>query len=202
MLEELKNISTPCGKKEILYFLTKILGNRSVSRKDIKTLFSYASGMKINVDTTIKYGLTFSWISDSRGITINENLLKYLDDDELLNSNLINYTVKKLFNEGYFTERCFSFTIEEGFRFRNELFPLELSAIRDVLVNQGFFVVKRTNQATHFYVAKKYEKILSNFLKDSKIKLTIENFKKKLEAEALAGEKAENWQKEYNEYLK
>lgn len=194
MLEELKNLNTPCGKKEILYLFTKVLRDRSVSRKDIKTLFSHTSGMKIDVDAIIKYGLTFSWIYDSRGIAINKDLINYLDNDELLNSQLIDYTVKKLFNEGYFSEQCFLFTIAgEGFRFRNELFPLEFSAIRDVLVNQGLFVAKRNNQITQFYVAPKYEEYLAGFLKESRIKLTLEDLKKKLEAEALAGEKAENF---------
>lgn len=194
MLEELKNLNIPCGKKEILYLLTNVLRNKSVSRKDIRIIFSHAPGMKIDVDAAIKYGLTFSWLRDSRGIAISEELLCYLDNEELLNSKLIEYTVMKLFDEGYFSERCFCFTIvEEGFRFQNEFFPLALSVIRDVLVNQGFFVVKRTNQITYFYVAKEYEKFLASFLKGSKIRLTLEELKKKLEAEALAGEKAEDF---------
>lgn len=194
MLEELKNLNTPCGKKEILYLLTKVLGKKSISKKDIKILFSHTPGMKIDVDATIKYCLAFSWICDSHGISINENLLGDLDNDEYLNSKLIDYTVRKLFDEGYLCERSFSFTLAgEGFLFRNELFPLELSAIRDVLVDQGFLVAKRTNQTTHFYVAKKYEKFLSGFLKDSRIKLTLEELKKKLAAEALAGDKAEKF---------
>ncbi|MCI8500067.1 MAG: DUF3883 domain-containing protein [Clostridia bacterium] len=194
MLEELKNLNIPFGKKEILYFFTKVLGNRSVSRKDIKTLFSHAPGMKMDVDAAIKYALTFSWIYEPCGIAINENLVNYLDDDELLNSKLIDYTVKKLFNEGYFSEQCFSFTITgEGFRFRNELFPIEFSAVRDVLVNQGFFVAKKSSQITQFYVAPRFEEYLANFLKESRIKLTLEDLKKKLEVEALAGEKAENF---------
>ncbi|MCI9031973.1 MAG: DUF3883 domain-containing protein [Clostridia bacterium] len=194
MLEELKNLNTPCGKKEILYLFTNVLGKKSVSKKDIKTLFFHTPSMKIDVDATIKYCLVFSWICGSRGFSISEDLLNYLDDEELLNSKLIDSTVRKLFDAGYLNELCFSFNLAgEGFQFRNELFPLEFSAIRDVLVDQGFFIIKRTNHLTYFYVARKYEKILASFLKDSRIKLTLEDLKKKLAAEALVGEKAEKF---------
>ena len=194
MLEELRNLNTPCGKKEILYFLTKVLGNRSVSRKDVKILCSPAPGMKIDVEATLKYGLAFSWISVSRGITVSENLLSYLDDDELLNSKLIEYTVRKLFDEGIFSERSFSFNIvEKVFQFRNEILPLGFSAIRNVLLNQEFLVAKKINQIAYFYVAKKYEKLLARFIKGSRIKLTLEGLRKKLEGDALAGEKAEQF---------
>ena len=77
------------------------------------------------------------------------------------------------------------------YAFKNELFPLSLSGVRNVLISQGFLIPLRDTQMTRFYISPTYETLIAKHCKARRKQLSLEQLKKQLEKNELAGEKAE-----------
>ena len=195
MLNELKNLRVPGRKEDILFLLRNIIGYRALLEDDLKVLCSHApAGLQLFYDALIPYCKGFAWISMDEIITVDESLIEYLDSDNALNIELVKRTVKTLFDLGIFRADLFNYNIDNcQIAFRNECLSLAFSAVRNTLISQGFFEIERENYRTFMYVDSKYESIVSKFCAETYHKTTLEQLKKKIENDAIVGEKAEGF---------
>ena len=84
-------------------------------------------------------------------------------------------------------------SVQRCFAFKNESLPLAASTVRNVLISQGFLIVERDVQGTKFYIAPEFDTLVAKHCKASRKQLSLERLKKILEANELAGEKAEQY---------
>lgn len=199
MLEELRSLNNPGDRQSILFFLSKIIKDRKLSRLDIFKMCKHTQcDLHLDIDALIIYASSFHWIEKSPLITLNNNILPYLNDEIKLNAILIEMTVKDLFEANLFCMELFSFDIaNQSYKFHNEKFPLKLSVVRNVLMSQGFFTTMRKNGVLQFYVAKKYEKLLSIYITKNRARMKLSELKKILEKESIAGALAEEYVLKY-----
>lgn len=195
MLEELKNLKFPGTKDATIFFLQSLAKYGDMSVDDLQVLCAHAPGQyQIVAEQMIKYCQCFELVQVGKKVSLKTELLPYVFSTELLSVYITRKSVESLFNEGILTASMFSFEItNQRFLFHNEMLPLAYSTVRNILVSQGFFIVMRSCIKTVFYVDSGYEKILSEYCKKQKNAMSLEQLKKKLEENALAGEKAEQF---------
>lgn len=196
MLDGLKNLRTPGNKEGFLFLFENIIADKILPYEDVKILCAHAPGKcHILLPEMIQYCSAFGWIhTENNVISVDSDVINLNGDNNELNGQLVQSTLKVLFELGCFHPRMFSFdTISRRIVFHNELFPLHYSAIRNTLIDMGFFDVTRSIQGTTFLVAEAFEKALSKVCKQEKRKITLEQLKKKLESDAEIGEKAEKF---------
>lgn len=200
MLEELKNIEFQGGKEELLFFLCDVIGDNKRNIKDAYTLCMYAPGKHyLSLNSLIRYCSAFNWIHKLEGVlSLSEGILSVYSDKEKLNNILVINTVEQLFNNGIFAANMFSYdAVQCVYCFKSELLPLSLSTIRNMLISQGFFFILRNVQETKFYVSPKYDTLVAKYCKTQRKLLSLEQLKKQLENNEIAGEKAELFVLEY-----
>lgn len=73
----------------------------------------------------------------------------------------------------------------------NNRFPLKLSSVRNVLISQGFLCVDRGVTGSRFYVSPEYESLVASQCIRKRKAISLEQLKKRLKSDELAGEKAE-----------
>lgn len=195
MLNELKNLKYPGRKEDILFLLRNVIGDRALLPDDLRVLCSHApAGYQLFYEALLSYCKSFAWITEGEAITVNEPLLKYLDSDDVLNVELIRRTLKVLFETGIFKTDMFTYDVGECRTiFRNECLPLAYSAIRNVLISQGFLIADRENHRSIIYVNSTFEKIVSQFCKKTVHAFTLEQLKAKMENNAIEGAMAEEF---------
>lgn len=196
MLDGLKNLRTPGNKDGFLFLLENVIADKILSYEDVKILCAHAPGeCHILLPEMIQYCSAFGWIqTENNKISVDPDVIALNGDHNALNGQLVQSTLKVLFELDCFHPRMFSFdTISRRIIFHNELFPLHYSAIRNTLIDMGFFDVIRSIQGTNFLVAEAFEKTLSKFCKQEKRKITLEQLKKKLQSDAEIGEIAEKF---------
>lgn len=196
MLDGLKNLRTPGNKDGFLFLLKHVIADKMLSYEDVKILCAHApSECHILLPEMILYCSAFGWIhTENNMISVDSDVINLNGDANALNGQLVQITLMTLFASSCFHPGMFSFdTISRRIIFHNELFPLHYSAIRNTLIDMGFFDVTRSIQGTTFLVANAFEKALSKVCKQEKRKITLEQLKKKLESDAEAGEKAEKF---------
>lgn len=88
-------------------------------------------------------------------------------------------------------------SVQSQYGFKNECFPLKLSSVRNVLLSQGFLRVNRSIAGSHFYVSPEYETLVASHCVKKRKAMSLEQLKKRLENNELAGEKAELFALEY-----
>lgn len=198
-MEELKNLNYPGGKEEILFFLQSIVGENHLTIDDIRVICSHAPGKyQLVVDSLLKYCACFNWVVCQDHISLNEKLLPQITSSGALNRELINSTIDCLFMNNVLQRDMFSFDIvQQRCFFRNERLPLVYSAIRNLLISQGFFNVVRNEKNAVFYIGSDYENIVASFCKKSKKTFSLNQLKKRLEANEIAGEIAEQFVLEF-----
>lgn len=196
MLDELKNLKTPGNQEGFWFVLGNIIGDKQLSYEDIRVLCSHAPAKcQIAFPEMIQYCWGFGWIDINENVVkLTPEVLESYKDANQLNDLLIQKTLLALFESEIFRINMFSFdAISHQTLFRNELFPLSYSSVRNTLINMGFFNVERSLHGTTFFVAPAYEKVLSKLCKKEKKKLTLSQLRKKIEADAEIGEKAEKF---------
>ncbi len=194
MLDELKNLKTPGNREGFWFFLGSIIGDKQLSYEDIRVLCSHAPGScQIVLPEMVQYCSAFGWIQITENmISLAPEILDVHQDINALNKQLIHKTLIALFESEAFRISMFSFdALSHRTLFRNELFPLNYSVIRNTLINMGFFDIARSIHGTTFFVSETYEKTLSSLCKTEKKKMTLSQLRKKLEADAEIGERAE-----------
>ena len=194
MLDELKNLNYYGGKEGLLFFLCDVIGNRVINAVDAKVLCAHAPGKRyLSVGDLSRYCLAFGWIKENEdAFSISPDLISVLQDKGKLNEELISTSIDQLFSDRILNPSMFSYdSVQCCYTFKNELFPLSLSSVRNVLISQGFLISHRDSQGLRFLIAPTYNSLIAKHCKTQRQQLSIENLKKILEENEIAGEKAE-----------
>lgn len=200
MLDELKSLDYQGGKDGLLFFLCDVIGAGQIKISDAVVLCSYAPGKRyLVVESLIRYCTIFGWIQLSENIvTVKPEIVEFLTDKDKLNSNLVESTVRQLFDGGIIEPNMFCYeAIQNCYFFKNEMLPLSLSAVRNTLISQGFFAPRREEQGTRFYISTEYESLIAKYSVQQRKQLSLEQLKEQLEKNSLAGERAELFVVEY-----
>lgn len=196
MLDGLKNLEYRGGKDGLLFFLCDVLGRNEISVQDAEILCSHAPGSQhLSIGDLIDYCLIFRWIKkDADVISVSPTLIPFTNDKTALNDKLILSTLDQLFAAEILNSTMFSYdAVLSCFSFKNELLPLSLSTIRNVLISQGFLISIKDNPTVHFCIAHAYEGLIAAYCKDKRRHVSLEMLKKQLEDNDIAGEKAERF---------
>ena len=200
MLDELKNLKYQGGKEELLFFICDVIGNNQLRLSDAEVICAHAQGMHyISVDNVIQYCHAFGWINIVEDmLSVSTSILSVLDDKEKLNDALIVTEISRLFDSEVFNSNMFSYdSVQCQYSFKNELLPLSLSTVRNILISQGFFFTIREPQGTRFYISPKYDNLIAKHCKTKRRQLSLERLKQQIENNEIAGEKAELFVLEY-----
>lgn len=200
MLNELKNLNFCGGKEGLLYFLCDVIGANQRKISDAAVLCSHAHGKGYLVlENLISYCRAFGWINLSNEIiTVSSSIVKLLNNKAKLNGVLIESTLNQLFKENILDSTMFCYdSIQLCYFFKNEMLPLSLSGIRNMLISQGFFVLLRNAQGTRLYVSSLYDVLVAKYCKQQRKQLSLDKLKRQLQLNEMAGEKAELFVLEY-----
>ncbi|MBR0374173.1 MAG: DUF3883 domain-containing protein [Mogibacterium sp.] len=194
MLDELKNIEYHGGKDGILFFICDVIGDRQITIHDAEVLCAHAPGrLSLSVMDLINYCRALGWINVADDtISTDPSISTFLKDKDYLNSHLISSTMDQLFAENIFSADMFFYdAIQCCYAFKNELLPLSLSCVRNVLISQGLLIPNRDSQGTRLYIASVYDVLIAKYCKSKRRQMSLEKLKNQLESNELAGEKAE-----------
>lgn len=194
MLDELRNLKYHGSKDGLLFFIRDVVGHSEIRIQDAEVICSHAPGKRqLSVEDLISYCLAFGWIKvEADIVSLSPSFVACASDENALNEKLILSTVEQLFMDEIFSPCLFSYDAIQGcYSFKNELLSLSFSAVRNVLISQGFLIVVRDTQETKFYIAPAYESIVAKHCKSKRKQFSIEQLKKQLGDNELAGEKAE-----------
>lgn len=196
MLEELRNLKYSPTKEGIIYFLADIVGKNKYDISALNVLCTHAPGrFQLSASHMLIYCLGFEWILfEDEKYFLSKEIVGCINDKTKLNNKLIEDSITTLYECNLINLDMFVYDADANrIRFKNELFPLEFSAIRNALISQGLFELERTSQRTIFYLAEKYTNIIRIRIKKQKKKFSLEQLKKRLEENELAGELAEQF---------
>lgn len=194
MLSALKNFKYHGGKEGLLFFICDVIGNGRISARDAAVICTHAPGKHyLSVEDLISYCHALGWIQLSEDIIfLSPAISSLLKNKEELNNALVVSTVNQLFKEGIMDSSMFCYdTVQCSYAFKNELLPLSLSGVRNVLISQGFLIPQRSTQGTRFHIAPIYDALIAKHCKTMRKQLSLEQLKKQLEHNELVGEKAE-----------
>lgn len=200
MLDALKNLKYHGGKEGLLFFICDVIGNRQISIRDAEIICARAPGMRyLSVGDLIAYCHTLGWIEVSKDmVSLLPDIVAVLNDKDKLNDALVVSTVGQLFRESILESNMFCYdSVQCCYAFKNELLPLSLSGVRNVLISQGFLIPLRCTQGTRFHIASSYDTLIAKHCKERRKQLSLEQLKKQLECNELVGEKAELFVLEY-----
>ena len=194
MLDELKKLEYHGGKDGLLFFICDVIGHSKITIRDAEVICSHAPGKRqLSVVDIINYCRAFGWINvEADIVSLSPSIAAFVSDKNVLNEELIQSTIDQLFEGEIISPSLFSYdAVQSCYLFKNELLPLSLSAVRNVLISQGFLIAERDVQGTKFYIAPTYDSIVAKHCKLKRKQLSIKQLKKQLEDNELAGEKAE-----------
>lgn len=194
MLEELKSLNIQSGRDEIIYFLCNVVGTSPITRNDAMVLCSHAPGKHhLSCDDLMVYCAAFGWIIIlDNTLLLVDDLKEYVEHGRQINDYLIKSAVNLLFDSDILTANMFFYdSVQSQYGFKNECFPLKLSSVRNVLLSQGFLCVNRSVTGSYFYVSPEYETLVASHCVKKRKAMSLEQLKKRLENNELAGERAE-----------
>lgn len=183
MLDELKNLNYHGGKDGLLFFLCDVIGNSQIKIHDAEVICAHASGKRyLSVRDLIEYCLAFGWIHlEEDVISVVPSIGEMLHDKDVLNTKLVTSSVDLLFSEGVFDSTMFSYdSLQCSFSFKNELLPLSLSSVRNVLISQHFLLPLRDAQGSRFYISSDYELLIAKHCKAKRKLMSLEKLKNSL----------------------
>lgn len=196
MLEEVKNLKYSPTKEGIIYFLVDIVGKNKYDISVLNVLCTHAPHrFQLSASYMLIYCLAFDWVlCEDDKYFLSKEIVGCVGDKTKLNNKLIEDSITMLFDANLITSDMFAYDVDsDRIRFRNERLSLEYSAIRNALISQGLFELKRTSHSTIFYLAEEYINIIGIRIKKEKKKFSLEQLKKKLEENETAGEMAERF---------
>lgn len=194
MLDGLKKLEYHGGKDGLLFFLCDVIGHDGIGTWDAEVICSHIPGkLQLSVADLISYCLAFGWINvEADFICLSPSFAMFISDKNELNEKLIQSTINQLFEGEVFNPCLFSYdAVKRCYSFKNELLPLSLSTVRNVLISQGFLIVERAPYGATFYIAPSYDSMVAKYCKSKRRQLSIELLKKRLEENEFAGEEAE-----------
>ena len=200
MLDVLKNLKYLGDKDGLLFFICNVIGSRHIKVKDAEIICARSPGKHyLSVEDLISYCHALGWIQISEDIIFaSPDIVSILNDKDKLNEALIVSTVNQLFEEAMMDANMFYYdSVQCCYAFKNELLPLSLSSVRNVLISQGFLIPLRDTQGTRFYISPAYDALVAKHCKARRKQLSLEQLKEQLESNELVGEKAELFVLEY-----
>ena len=200
MLDVLKKLKYIGDKDELLFFICNVIGSSQIGVKDAEIIYAHSPGKhNLSVKNLISYCYILGWIQIYEDIiSVSPDIVPFLSDKEKLNEVLIVSTVNQLFKETIMDANMFYYdSVQCCYAFKNELLPLSLSDVRNILISQGFLIPSRDTQGTRFYISPTYDVLVAKHCKARHKQLSLEQLKKQLENNDLAGEKAELFVLEY-----
>lgn len=200
MLDVLKNLKYNGGKDGLLFFICNVIGTGHIRIKDAEIICARSPGKYyLSIGDLVSYCSALGWIQISEDVlSVSHDLVLLLNDEEKLNEALIVSTVNQLFKENIMDASMFYYdSVQCCFAFKNELLPLPLSSLRNVLISQGFLIPLRDTEITRFYISPTYETLIAKHCKAKHKQLSLEQLKRQLEKKEHAGEKAEVFVFEY-----
>ena len=200
MLDVLKNLKYNGGKDGLLFFICNVIGTGHIRIKDAEIICARSPGKYyLSIGDLVSYCSALGWIQISEDVlSVSHDLVLLLNDEEKLNDALIVSTVNQLFKENIMDASMFYYdSVQCCFAFKNELLPLPLSSLRNVLISQGFLIPLRDTEITRFYISPTYETLIAKHCKAKHKQLSLEQLKRQLEKKEHAGEKAEVFVFEY-----
>lgn len=200
MLDALKNLKYHGGKEGLLFFICDLIGSGQIKIRDAEVICAHAPGKHyLSVGDLISYCHALGWIEVSEDVvSVSPAIALLLNDKEKLNDGLIVSTVNQLFKESILDSSMFCYdSVQCSYAFKNELLPLSLSSVRNVLISQGFLIPLRDAQGTQFYISPAYDALVARHCRERRKQLSLEQLKKQLERNELVGEKAELFALDY-----
>ena len=200
MLDALKNLNYHGGKEGLLFFICDVVGNGQITVRDAEVICAHAPGKHyLSVGALISYCHAFGWIQASDDVvSVSPAIATFLNDKDRLNDTLIVSTVNQLFKEGIMDSNMFCYdSVQCSYAFKNELLPLSLSGVRNVLISQGFLIPLRHTQGTRFHISPIYDMLVAKHCIERHRQMSLEQLKRQFENNELAGEKAELFVLEY-----
>lgn len=200
MLENLKNINYSLTKDNFIYFMIDVFGNNRYDITSLSVICNHAPGrLQLLFSDLLNYCIAFGWVLCEENVYfLSPRIIKYIDDKEKLNNILVKDSVIMLFKANLLKADMFVYEANtDRIRFKNEKFSLEFSTIRNTLISQGLFEIRRTTKRTYFYLAEMYFNFVSSFIKQQKKKLSLDQLKRKLEENEKSGELAERFVLEF-----
>ena len=200
MLDALKNLKYHGGKEGLLFFICDVIGSGQIKIRDAEVICAHAPGKHyLSVGDLISYCHALGWIEILEDvISVSPAIAILLNDKNQLNDVLIVSTVNQLFKESILDSSMFCYdSVQCSYAFKNELLPLSLSSVRNVLISQGFLIPLRDTRGTRFYISSAYDSLVARHCRERRKQLSLEQLKKKLERNELIGEKAEQFVLEY-----
>ncbi|MBM6669029.1 DUF3883 domain-containing protein [Lacrimispora saccharolytica] len=202
MLEDLKNINYSLTKDNFIYFMVDVFGNNRYDITSLSVLCNHAPGrLQLLFSDLLNYCIAFEWVLREENVYfLSPSIIKYIDDKEKLNDKLVKDSVIMLFNANLINADMFIYEANtDKIRFKNERFSLEFSIIRNALISQGLFEIRRTTKRTYFYLSETYFNFVSSFIKQQKKKLSLDQLKRKLEENEKSGDLAERFVLEFEQ---
>lgn len=197
MLQELKRYNDFGNVNDIIYFFREIISNRQITKKDILILVSNLPGKIIDAEALLIFGLAFGIVqysSETEKYFLVDEYQNLINMPELFRNNMFDNVMTELFKNEYLTDQYFEFdNSQQRIRFKNEIFPLNKSSYRNLLVSIGFIEIEKNDKMIHFFVTKNNELIMEERLKEYRKKMTLLQLKKSLEDKEMAGEEAEKF---------
>lgn len=184
----------------MLFFICDIIGTSAIKIHDAEIICARTPGKHyLSIADLMSYCTAFGWIQVSEdAISVTPDIAAFLGDKEMLNDMLIKSTVNQLFKGSILDSGMFYYdSVQCRFAFKNELLPLSLSTIRNMLISQGFLIPLREPQGTRFHISSTYDALIAKHCKEHHKQLSIEQLKKRFEHNELVGEKAELFVLEY-----
>ena len=200
MLDVLRNLKYHGGKDGLLFFICDVIGSSQVRVKDAEIICARSPGKhNLSIEELIGYCHALGWIQVFEdAVSVSPDIAVFLNDKEKLNDALIVSTVNQLFKETIMDASMFYYdSVQCRYAFKNELLPLSLSGVRNVLISQGFLTPSRDTKGTRFYISPMYDALVAKHCKARRRQLSLEQLKKQLENNELAGEEAELFVLEY-----
>lgn len=201
MLQELKRYNDFGNVNDIVYFFREIISSRQITKKDILILVSNLPGKIIDAEALLIFGLAFGIVqysSETEKYFLVDEYQNFINMPELFRKNMFDNVMTVLFKNEYLTGQYFEFdNSQQRIRFKNEIFPLNKSSYRNLLVSIGFIEIEKSDKMIQFFVTKNNELIMEERLKEYRKKMTLLQLKKSLEDKEMAGEKAEKFVLDY-----
>lgn len=200
MLNDQKNIDFLSDNNVLLFFLCDLIGNRTLKINDLKIIYSHLHGKRLqSISEVVNYCKQFNWIEISGDeVSVVPETKHYLKKRNHLNTWLIESTINYLFQKNIFRDNMFTYDVVHScIRFKSELLPLHYSDIRNMLQNQGFFIVSENTRVRNFYVNSSYTAFVSKKCVNYRKSQSLNQLKVKLLENEKIGEQAEMFVYEY-----
>ena len=202
MLEDLKNYNRIGTKIDFIVLIREIIGDKELTDSDIAIMSTNHTQSSCDVNAMLKFLRCTSIIEKIHNKwKIVKEKHEYIQDSKKMINHIVINLVNQLFEEHILDRNMFQFSWEKrAYIFKKEMLPLDCNQMRDVLVSCGFFQLEKELSISKFYVSQEYEKLLSQIISKYVKKFSLEQLKKKLDENEIAGEKAEQFviKYEYN----